>query len=73
MSTAPKDNAASVDLGDDTGALETLDLPLGDIDEALDVKVVPKQPDEFTCGSCWMVRHQSQRVSAGSNICVDCD
>ena len=40
---------------------EGIDLPGADLsDEELTVVVVPEQSDEFTCSSCFLVRHRSQ-------------
>ena len=65
--------AAGSDLGDDSGDVESFDVPEFDLlDEDLGVKVVIKQADEFTCDRCWMVRHQSQRNTPTSNTCQDC-
>ena len=47
-------------LPDALRAIEALhpDLVLADLD--LDVVVLPAQEDEFTCVSCFLVKHQSQ-------------
>ncbi len=36
--------------------------------------VVPKQADEFTCASCFLVHHRSRLASEenGVMICMDC-
>jgi hypothetical protein len=36
--------------------------------------VLPKQADEFTCGSCFLVHHRSQLAteSNGQMICREC-
>ena len=36
--------------------------------------VVPKQADEFTCTSCFLVQHRSRLApfSATALICIDC-
>ena len=41
----------------------------------LAVRVLPKQQDEFTCMSCFLVHHRSQlaREKNGQPICRDCD
>jgi hypothetical protein len=42
---------------------EGVDLPGADLShEELTVAVVPEQVDEFTCASCFPVRHRSQRA-----------
>lgn len=39
--------------------------------EELDVVVVPKQEDEFTCMECFIVKHRTQ-MSSKKNICTEC-
>ena len=61
-----------VDEGDSMDFYDRLDLDL--TGEELMVQVVPKQPDEFTCGSCFLVHHRS-RLARGRNgdaICTEC-
>jgi hypothetical protein len=38
------------------------------------VRVVPKQLDEFTCSSCFLVHHRSRlaRGNNGTAICTEC-
>ena len=38
------------------------------------MRVIPKQADEFTCGSCFLVHHRSRLASEkkGVAICTDC-
>src|SRR5690606_41097886 len=40
----------------------------------LDVVVLPPQEDEFTCMSCFLVKHRSQLAEEGPSgpICKDC-
>jgi hypothetical protein len=58
---------------DEANFLEDLELPGADLSaEQLSIEVVPIQRDEFTCMSCFLVHHSSQRTSAGSDICRDC-
>ena len=55
---------------------ESFELPGADLShEELAVQVVPKQSDEFTCMSCFLVHHRSQLASEknGKPICRDCD
>jgi len=35
-------------------------------------KVLPKQPDEFVCQSCFLVKHPSQLADPGKMLCRDC-
>ena len=58
---------------DETDLAETYELPGADLShETLDVEVVPKQTDEFTCTSCFLVQHESRRSSPGVDLCADC-
>ena len=43
-------------------------------DEELMVRVLPAQADEFTCGTCFLVRHRSQvaKEKDGMLHCTDC-
>jgi hypothetical protein len=55
---------------------EGIDLPGADLSgEELTVVVVPEQSDEFTCSSCFLVRHRSQvaREKNGHKYCRDCE
>lgn len=42
--------------------------------EELVVQVVPQAADEFTCYSCFLVRHKAQlaREEGGRSYCIDC-
>ena len=40
--------------------------------EPLAVKVVPPQANEFTCKSCFLVKHRSQLADKRRTLCVDC-
>ncbi len=63
-----------VDL-DETDTGESLELPGADLSgEDLTMPVVPKQADEFTCTSCFLVQHRSRLASLAdaSPICIDC-
>lgn len=63
---------------DEAELAESLELPGADLSnvsaEELTVKVLPKQEDEFTCSSCFLVHHRSRlgRERAGQFICLDC-
>lgn len=51
------------------------ELPGADLSgEELAVTPVPKQADEFTCSSCFLVQHRSRlrKSSGGLLICADC-
>ena len=45
------------------------------VSEELTVQVIPQRQDEFTCYSCFLVRHQSQkaRESNGHTYCIECE
>ena len=60
--------SGSIDV-DETELNESLELPGADLSslsgEELTVRVQPKQDDEFTCSSCFLVHHRSRlRASA---------
>ena len=57
----------------DKARAEGIDLPGADLShEELAVEVKPKQEDEFTCMSCFLVHHRSQLVDSKKMICKDC-
>jgi len=67
-------NSGKVD-EDEAEAAESFELPGADLsNEELSVQVVPRQSDEFTCSSCFLVHHRSQLAeeSKGQLICRDC-
>jgi len=35
-------------------------------------RVLPKQPDEFVCSSCFLVKHPSQLANGETMRCRDC-
>jgi hypothetical protein len=69
--------SSSIDI-DETELNESLELPGADLSglsgEELTVRVLPKQADEFTCSSCFLVHHRSRlaREKNGKYICRDC-
>ncbi len=66
--------SGSVDV-DEAELSENFELPGADLaGEELTVKVLPKQADEFTCASCFLVHHRSQLASEsnGQLVCRDC-
>lgn len=74
--TARRNEAQSavVDV-DETESAESFELPGADLSgEELSVRVIPKQADEFTCVSCFLVHHRSRLASAkkGVMMCTDC-
>ncbi len=65
-------NSGKVD-EDEAEAAESFELPGADLShEELAVEVKPKQEDEFTCMSCFLVHHRSQLADAKKKICRDC-
>ena len=67
-------NSGKVD-EDEVEAAESFELPGADLShEELTVQVLPRQSDEFTCSSCFLVHHRSQLASDknGQLLCQDC-
>lgn len=61
---------------DEADSLDGAMIPGGEIvAEELTVQVIPQASDEFTCYSCFLVRHRSQiaREKNGHAYCVDCE
>ncbi|MDQ1682891.1 MAG: hypothetical protein QOH99_1432 [Frankiaceae bacterium] len=60
---------------DEEDLAESLELPGADLSgEELSVRVLPRQADEFTCSSCFLVHHRSQLASEknGQSVCKEC-
>ena len=75
LGTRNDKSASNVDV-DEFEQAEGLELPGADLsNEELSVRVLPRQADEFTCMSCFLVHHRSQlaREKNGQPICRDCD
>ena len=73
---ARRNEAASavVDV-DESESAESFELPGADLSgEELSVRVIPKQADEFTCSSCFLVHHRSQLADSrgGQPVCREC-
>ncbi|MBJ2120332.1 MULTISPECIES: DUF4193 domain-containing protein [Arthrobacter] len=67
--------SSSVDIEDGDTA-EGIDLPGADLSgEELLIQVIPPQDDEFTCASCFLVRHRSQIAleKNGLAYCNECE
>ncbi|AXR73665.1 MULTISPECIES: DUF4193 domain-containing protein [Auritidibacter] len=67
--------SAAVD-EDEAEAAEGFELPGADLsNEELQVTVLPAQSDEFTCASCFLVRHRSQVAYEENGLlyCTDCE
>lgn len=61
---------------DEADALDDAVIPGGEfVAEELVVQVIPQGQDEFTCYSCFLVRHRSQiaREKDGLLYCRDCE
>ena len=50
------------------------DEELADVDDRSETteRVLPKQPDEFVCRSCFLVKHPSQLADKKKMLCRDC-
>jgi hypothetical protein len=74
--TARRNDAATAVLDvDDGDAVDSFELPDADLSgEELTVRVLPKQADEFTCSSCFLVHHKHRLAmqSGTQSICTDC-
>ncbi|WP_028277931.1 DUF4193 family protein, partial [Arthrobacter sp. I3] len=60
---------------DEADALDDTITPGGEfVAEELIVQVIPQAKDEFTCYSCFLVRHRSQlaRERDGHPYCIEC-
>jgi hypothetical protein len=66
--------AIDTDESDSPESFELPDLDISAADELLLVRVLPKQRDEFTCSSCFLVHHRSRLASDkdGRLICSEC-
>ena len=68
-------NDAATAVIDVDEADESFELPGADLSgEELTVRVLPKQPDEFTCSSCFLVQHRNRMAQQVGDrvICSDC-
>ncbi len=57
---------------DEEALLEAMDEREGRGPESLTVKVIPEQPDEFTCRRCFLVKHRMQLKDRRRMLCTDC-
>ena len=67
-------NSGKVD-EDEVEAAESFELPGADLShEELTVRVLPRQANEFTCASCFLVKSMSQLAETKGDLryCVDC-
>ncbi|QTG82233.1 DUF4193 domain-containing protein [Arthrobacter crystallopoietes] len=61
---------------DEADAAEGFELPGADLSgEELQVRIIPPGEDEFTCASCFLIRHHSMlaREKDGLFYCKDCE
>ena len=61
---------------DEADGLDSAGVPGGEfVAEELVVQVIPQAEDEFTCYSCFLVRHRSQiaRQKDGHSYCTECE
>ena len=61
---------------DEAEDMHTFGIPGGEfVAEELIVQVIPQADDEFTCYSCFLVRHRSQIAfeKDGHAYCTDCE
>ncbi|REF31383.1 DUF4193 domain-containing protein [Calidifontibacter indicus] len=68
------DSSGNVDV-DETEQAEGFELPGADLSgEEMEIRVIPRQADEFTCSVCFLVNHRSQLAGerGGLPICKDC-
>ena len=76
LKAANSPNARSVVMElDETDTVDGVELPGADLSgEELIIQVIPQAQDEFTCSSCFLVRHRSQIASkkSGHHYCADC-
>ena len=69
--------AAGSSMDDDGEIVDSFEIPAQDLSgEELNVTVVPRQEDEFTCASCFLVQKNNRLAYTegdGSKICLDCE
>jgi hypothetical protein len=77
LKSANSPDARSVVLElDEAETVDGVELPGADLSgEELIIQVIPQAADEFTCYSCFLVRHRSQlaRKKNGDAYCIDCE
>ena len=75
LKTRRADKPTAVVEEDEADLAEGYELPGADLSgEELSVRVLPRQADEFTCSSCFLVHHRSQLAGErnGQPICSEC-
>jgi hypothetical protein len=69
-------NASNLIDEDEAALADSYELPGADLSgEEIQVFAMPAQADEFTCSSCFLVRHRSQIAAerGGLLFCADCE
>ena len=73
---AARTDAQSPDVDlDESDSAESILPPAADLSgEDLTMPVIPKQADEFTCSSCFLVQHRSRIASRSGDraVYIDC-
>lgn len=68
--------SGNFDVDDDGDLVESYDLPSVDLGgEDINITVIPRREDEFTCGSCFLVQRRNRIDHVeddGTPICKDC-
>ncbi|MDK6260321.1 MULTISPECIES: DUF4193 domain-containing protein [Corynebacterium] len=68
--------AASSPIDEDGEIVDSFDPPSNDLSgEELNLQVVPRQSNEFTCSECFLVQKTARldhREADGSPVCKDC-
>ncbi|MGV9861777.1 DUF4193 domain-containing protein [Rhodococcus koreensis] len=73
LTASRKESQSPVVDVEDSDTAESFELPGADLSgEEFTVRVIPKQSDEFTCTSCFLVHHRSRLADAQQLICRDC-
>lgn len=72
--TTRRRTAADTAVIDEDEVVDSFDLPDADIAEELSVRVIPRQPNEFTCSSCFLVQHRNRIAlqRGDEQVCIDC-
>jgi hypothetical protein len=47
-------------------------VPDDELADVVEIRPVPKQQNEFTCKSCFLVKHVSQLADRKKELCRDC-
>jgi len=67
LDTILKERLVVEEVEDDEESPETEDRTGGDVE-----RVLPKQPGEFVCRSCFLVKHANQLADKKKMLCRDC-